>query len=74
MMTPYLKSPHIYWVKSGHRVELDSAELEPWSVAGNRRWLVTDEEGLPRTQRELLGTAVIRPMHIEDGSLHLMAA
>jgi uncharacterized protein YcbX len=72
-MTPYLKSLHIYPVKSCHRVDLDSAELEPWGLAGDRRWLITDADGQQRTQRELPQMALIRPSYPEGGGLRLTA-
>ena len=72
-MTPYLKSLHIYPIKSCHRVDLESAELEPWGLAGDRRWLVTDPEGVHRTQRELPRMALIRPAYSADGGLRLTA-
>ena len=72
-MTPFLKSLHIYPVKSCHRVDLDAAELEPWGLAGDRRWLVTDPEGVLRTQRVLPGMALIQPTYAADGRLRLQA-
>jgi uncharacterized protein YcbX len=72
-MTPFLKSLHIYPVKSCHRVDVDAAELEPWGLAGDRRWLITDEEGQQRTQRELPRMALIQPTYTEDGGLRLTA-
>ena len=72
-MTPYLKSLHIYPVKSCHRVDLESAELEPWGLAGDRRWLITDEEGQQRTQRELPRMALIQPTYTAEGGLRLSA-
>jgi hypothetical protein len=72
-MKPYLKSLHIYPVKSCHRVDLDSAELEPWGLAGDRRWLVTDEEGQMRTQRVQPRMALILPAYTGGGGLRLTA-
>ena len=72
-MRPYLQSLHIYPVKSCHRVDLESAELEPWGLAGDRRWLVTDEEGQMRTQRVLPRMALIRPTYFAGGGLRLTA-
>jgi uncharacterized protein YcbX len=72
-MTPSLKSLHIYPVKSCHRVDLETAELEPWGLAGDRRWLITDEEGLKRTQRELPRMALIQPTYSAEGGLCLTA-
>ena len=72
-MKAYLKSLHIYPVKSCHRVDLDAAELEPWGLAGDRRWLITDPEGRQRTQRVLPRMALIRPSYGADGRLRLQA-
>lgn len=72
-MTPHLASLHVYPVKSCHRVDLDAAELEPWGLAGDRRWLVTDAEGRMLTQRVLPRMALIRPAYAEDGTLRLTA-
>jgi uncharacterized protein YcbX len=53
----------VYPVKSFAGVDLDSAEVLPWGLAGDRRWAVVDPEGEPITAREaneLLGlTAAI---------------
>ncbi|HTJ68386.1 MAG TPA: MOSC N-terminal beta barrel domain-containing protein [Actinospica sp.] len=72
-MKPYLASLHIYPVKSCHRVDLETAELEPWGLAGDRRWLVTDEQGQMRTQRVLPRMALIRPTYAAGGGLRLSA-
>jgi uncharacterized protein YcbX len=72
-MKAYLKSLHIYPVKSCHRVDLDAAELEPWGLAGDRRWLITDPEGRQRTQRVLPRMALIQPSYGVDGRLRLQA-
>ena len=73
-MTPYLKSLHMYPVKSCHRVDLDTAEVEPWGLAGDRRWLITDEEWQQRTQRELPRMALIHPTYTAGGGLRLAAS
>ena len=47
----------IHPVKSTAGIELDAAEVEPWGLAGDRRWAVTDEQGrklTARTHRRLL--------------------
>lgn len=72
-MKPFLKSLHIYPVKSCRRVDLEAAEVEPWGLAGDRRWLITDAEGLMRTQRVLPRLALIRPCYAADGVLRLRA-
>jgi uncharacterized protein YcbX len=72
-MRPFLSSLHIYPVKSCHRVDLEVAELEPWGLAGDRRWLITDPEGRQRTQRVLPRMALIQPSYGSDGLLRLRA-
>ncbi|HEX4787222.1 MAG TPA: MOSC N-terminal beta barrel domain-containing protein [Actinospica sp.] len=73
-MTATLSSLHLYPVKSCHRVDLETATVEPWGLAGDRRWVVVDEEGLHRTQRSVPRMALIRPTYTADGRLLLQAA
>jgi uncharacterized protein YcbX len=47
-----LGSIHIYPLKGCRAVDLDEAVVEPWGLAGDRRWLLVDTEGLFITQRE----------------------
>jgi uncharacterized protein YcbX len=68
-----LESLHLYPVKSCHRVDVDTATVEPWGLAGDRRWVVVDAEGLQRTQREVPRMALIRPECAADGRLTLRA-
>jgi uncharacterized protein YcbX len=68
-----LESLHIYPVKSCHRVDLDAAVVEPWGLAGDRRWLVVDAEGRQRTQRAIPRMALIRPEYDAGGRLNLRA-
>jgi hypothetical protein len=68
-----LESLHIYPVKSCRRVDVDAASVEPWGLAGDRRWVVVDAEGLHRTQREVPRMALIRPSYSADGGLTLRA-
>ena len=72
-MNALLESLHIYPVKSCHRVDVDAASVEPWGLAGDRRWVVVDAEGLQRTQREVPRMALIRPEYSGDGRLALRA-
>ena len=41
-------SPSIYTypVKGCHRVEHDDAGVEPWGLAGDRRWMIVDADGV----------------------------
>ncbi|MBL7260537.1 MOSC domain-containing protein [Paractinoplanes lichenicola] len=41
-----------YPVKGCHRIEHGSASVEPWGLAGDRRWLMVDAEGVGITQRD----------------------
>ncbi len=61
-------------VKSCRGEALHSATVERWGLAGDRRWMVVDDDGEARTAREyphlILSVPTIRP----DGSLDLRAA
>jgi uncharacterized protein YcbX len=39
-------------VKGGHRLEHESAVVEPWGLAGDRRWMIVDDDGVGITQRD----------------------
>ncbi|MET8082937.1 MOSC N-terminal beta barrel domain-containing protein [Micromonospora sp. NPDC005237] len=60
-----LTSIHTYPVKGCHRLDHDGAFVQPWGLAGDRRWMVVDADGVGVTQREttrLVGLrAVVRP-------------
>ena len=47
-----LASIHIYPMKAGRAVDLGQSRVEPWGLAGDRRWLLVDEDGRCITQRE----------------------
>jgi uncharacterized protein len=47
-----LASVHIYPLKGCRAVDLDQAAVEPWGLAGDRRWLLVDPDGVFLTQRE----------------------
>src|SRR5579863_6623906 len=47
-----LASVHIYPLKGCRAVDLDEATVEPWGLAGDRRWLVVDADGRFIGQRE----------------------
>jgi len=42
-----------YPVKGCHRIEHDVAAVEPCGLAGDRRWMIVDEDGVGITQRDL---------------------
>jgi MOSC domain-containing protein len=39
-------------VKGCHRLDHDQAVVEPWGLAGDRRWMMVDPDGVGITQRE----------------------
>jgi uncharacterized protein YcbX len=47
-----LASLHIYPLKGGRAVDLGRALVEPWGLAGDRRWLLVDADCQFITQRE----------------------
>ena len=49
---PRLASIHIYPLKAGRAVDLHESAVEPWGLAGDRRWLVVDDGGRFVSQRE----------------------
>jgi uncharacterized protein YcbX len=49
---PRLASIHIYPLKAGRAVDLSESAVEPWGLAGDRRWLVIDGAGRFVSQRE----------------------
>jgi uncharacterized protein YcbX len=52
----------IYPVKGCHRVEVDEAAIEPWGLAGDRRWLVVDaDSGVAITMRDTARMTQIFP-------------
>ena len=47
-----LAAIHIYPLKAGRAVDLGESVVEPWGLAGDRRWLVIDTRGRFVSQRE----------------------
>ena len=43
---------YTYPVKGCHRIEHDRTAVEPWGLAGDRRWLMVDADGVGITQRD----------------------
>jgi uncharacterized protein YcbX len=54
---------YTYPVKGCHRIEHDVVRVEPWGLAGDRRWLMIDAEGVGVTQRDTprLTQLTVRP-------------
>lgn len=51
---------YIYPVKGCRRLDHDSAVVEPWGLEHDRRWLVTDADGVAITQREVASLGRLR--------------
>jgi hypothetical protein len=50
-----------YPVKSCRGERLDAAEVEPWGLAGDRRWMLVDEDGAMVTARECPPLVLVVP-------------
>lgn len=71
-MTLRLTSAHRYPVKSCRGESLDAAAVEPWGLAGDRRWMVVDPDGAFVTAREARRLLTVVPGITATG-LHLSA-
>ncbi|GAB2486783.1 MOSC domain-containing protein [Jatrophihabitans fulvus] len=63
-----------YPVKSCRGGSVDEATVEPWGLAGDRRWMLVDANGAQLTAREHPGLLLIEPELHDDGSLTLRRA
>ncbi|WP_127507908.1 MOSC domain-containing protein [Actinoplanes solisilvae] len=63
---------HSYPVKGCRRLEHDAALVEPWGLAGDRRWAMVDAEGVAFTQREERRLTQLT-VTLRDGGLLLSA-
>jgi uncharacterized protein YcbX len=62
-----------YPVKSCRGEDLSSAIVEPWGLAGDRRWMITDSDGVAITAREVPRMLLIDPL-LTDSGVRLRAA
>ncbi|MGH3238340.1 MAG: MOSC N-terminal beta barrel domain-containing protein, partial [Streptosporangiaceae bacterium] len=70
-----LASIHIYPMKAARAVDLDESLVEPWGLAGDRRWLLVDEDGRFVSQREEPALArVVVTYEPPAGTISLSAA
>ena len=67
-----LTSIHTYPVKGLHRVDHEAARVEPWGLAGDRRFMLIDEDDAMLTQREEPRFTQLRPSYV-DGALVVSA-
>jgi uncharacterized protein YcbX len=56
-----------YPVKSCRGEALPTARLEPWGLAGDRRWMIVDEDGEAITAREVPELLLIEPRLVDGG-------
>lgn len=61
-----------YPVKSCRGQRVPEAAVEPWGLAGDRRWMVIAADGGPITARERPALILVTP-HLEDGAIRLTA-
>jgi uncharacterized protein YcbX len=64
-----ISSIHTYPIKGCYRIDHDRVGVEPWGLAGDRRWMIVDEDGRAITQREVALLPQIRPRLVEGGLL-----
>lgn len=62
-----------YPVKSCRGQQLETAVVEPWGLAGDRRWMLVDDAGETVTAREHKEMLLIRPRLRADGGLETSA-
>ena len=59
-----------YPVKSCRGEQLAEAVVEPWGLAGDRRWMIVDDAGDPVTARDFPPLVLVTP-RVEDGKITL---
>lgn len=74
MTMPKVSALHVYPVKSLRATSTPAAVVEPWGLAGDRRWMLVDADtGKAVTQREDARLALIGAVLDERGGLRLTA-
>ncbi|WP_432002006.1 MOSC domain-containing protein [Streptomyces sioyaensis] len=73
MPKPALRSIHLYPVKSIAGSGPGEAVVEPWGLAGDRRWLLVDARGRQLTQRQQPTLALAHAQELPGGALRLTA-
>ncbi|MFD5426214.1 MOSC domain-containing protein [Streptomyces sp. NPDC127084] len=68
-----LRSLHVHPVKSCGGFAPDTAVVEPWGLAGDRRWMLVDTTGRAVTQRQQARLAMASAMPAGDGGIRLTA-
>jgi uncharacterized protein len=57
----YVQSLHTYPIKSCYRTDHRTVDVEPWGCAGDRRWVILDEDGAMMTQRQIPALVHVKP-------------
>lgn len=68
-----VSSLHTYPIKGCRRLDHEAAEVEPWGLAGDRRWLLIQPDGRALTQRDEPLLARVRPAAAPHGGLTVRA-
>ncbi len=71
---PQLTGLHLYPVKSTYRLSPESARVEPWGLAGDRRWMLVDATGRFVSQRDEPTLGQLRAVPTEDGATLTLTA
>ncbi|MFD9225051.1 MOSC domain-containing protein [Streptomyces sp. NPDC060064] len=73
MPNPVLRSIHVHPVKSVAGYAPGEAAVEPWGLAGDRRWTLIDSSAKVVTQRQQPRLALARAETLPDGGIRLTA-
>ncbi|MFC9701167.1 MOSC domain-containing protein [Streptomyces sp. NPDC056943] len=73
MSTPVLRSVQVHPVKAMRALAPTEAEVQPWGLAGDRRWAVVDAAGKVVTQRRHPRMALATAEPLADGGVALSA-
>ncbi|WP_445399253.1 MOSC domain-containing protein [Streptomyces sp. LE64] len=73
MANPVLSSLHVYPVKAVQGHAPDEASVEPWGLAGDRRWMLVDHTAKMITQRQQARLALVHAALLPDGAVRLSA-
>ncbi|MFI5943267.1 MOSC domain-containing protein [Streptomyces uncialis] len=73
MAKPVLVSLRVHPVKAVQGETPDEAVVEPWGLAGDRRWMLVDEGAKVVTQRQQARLALVRARSLSGGAVRLSA-
>ncbi|BCJ58240.1 MOSC domain-containing protein [Micromonospora endophytica] len=65
----YLSAIHTYPIKGCQGLDHDAAEVAPWGLAADRRWMVVDADGVGITQRETNALVRVHAQPVTGGLL-----